>query len=101
MRLVLALLGILLPWLAYGATDVRAIPLLSIPNTNWTSEESAYLRQLHQRGSIKIATKISSAVYMPEADGSNSGFHYNVLKEFALLANIEVEVRLVPWSEYF
>jgi len=77
------------------------IPLLTIEGIAWTEEERAYIRALHQKGSITIATKISSAVYMPQEDGSIRGFHYNVLKEFAELADIAVDIRLVSWSDYF
>lgn len=77
------------------------IPLLSIKDTNWSSEERAYIKALNQKGSIKVATKISTAVYFPHKDGSISGFHYSVLKEFADLANIEIEIKLVTWNDYF
>jgi membrane-bound lytic murein transglycosylase MltF len=77
------------------------IPLLSIKGANWSSEELAYIKQLNQKGSINIATKISSAVYLPNKDGSIAGFHYSVLKEFATLANISIEVKLVTWNDYF
>lgn len=83
------------------ADDHAAIPLLNISGVTWTDEEIQYIRDLHQRGRIAIATKISTAVYQPEPDGSIRGFHYNVFREFANLANIAIDVRLVSWNDYF
>jgi len=77
------------------------IPILEIPGANWTDEEADFLIELHKKGSISIATKISSAVYMPQDDGTIRGFHYNVLKNFADLTNIEIEIKLVTWNDYF
>jgi len=77
------------------------IPLLSIESINWTDEEIAYIRTLNRKGSIKIATKLSDAVYLPRKDKSISGFHYSVLKEFADLAQVEIDVQLVAWQDYF
>lgn len=99
-------------WLAVGLTvlmcsslavaeHVPTIPLLKIPGVTWTDEEIRYIHALHQQGSIKIATKISSAVYLPQPDGSVRGFHYNVFKAFADLADITIDIRLVPWNDYF
>jgi len=83
------------------AANEEVIPLLSIKGAHWTIEESAYIKELNRKGSIKIATKISSAVYLPHKNGSISGFHYNVLKEFADLANIKLDIQLVTWNDYF
>ncbi|MFT5451029.1 MAG: membrane-bound lytic murein transglycosylase MltF [Enterobacterales bacterium] len=77
------------------------IPLLSIEGANWTKEESAYIRLLNKKGSIKVATRIISTVYLPQKDGSITGFHYNVLKEFADLAKIDLDIKLVSWNDYF
>lgn len=92
--------------LACTATEHKAlvetvIPLLSIQGAHWTQEEQDFIRELHKGGSIKIATKISSAVYVPQQDGSISGFHYSVLKEFADLAKINIDIKLVTWDNYF
>jgi len=78
-----------------------AIPLLSIKGVNWSSEEAAYIKALNRKGSIKIATKINSTIYLPQKDGSISGFHYKVLKEFAALTKINIDVQLVTWNDYF
>jgi membrane-bound lytic murein transglycosylase MltF len=77
------------------------IPLLSIKGVDWTNEEVSYIKEMNQKGSIKIATKVSSTVYIPHDDGSYSGFHYNVLKKFTDLAQINIEIELVTWSDYF
>jgi len=77
------------------------IPLLSIEGANWSHEESAYIKELNRKGSIKIATKVSTTVYLPRKDGSIDGFHYNLLKEFAALARINIDIQLVAWSDYF
>jgi membrane-bound lytic murein transglycosylase MltF len=77
------------------------IPLLSIKGVDWTNEEVTYIKEMNQKGSIIIATKISNAVYIPHDDGSYSGFHYSVLKEFTDLAQINIEIKLVTWSDYF
>jgi membrane-bound lytic murein transglycosylase MltF len=77
------------------------IPLLTIKGVNWTSEEVAYIKAMNQKGSIKIATKISSAVYVPHEDGSHSGFHYQVLEEFAKLVKVKIEGKIVTWNDYF
>jgi membrane-bound lytic murein transglycosylase MltF len=77
------------------------IPLLSLEGINWTAQERAYIKALNQKGSIKIATKISKAVYFPTKDGSISGFHYSVLKAFSDLAKIKVDIKLVEWKDYF
>ena len=91
----LSLIGILyLCSLSIIAQDVD-IPLLSIEEANWTKEESDYIMALNKKGSIKIATKISSAVYLPHKNSSNTGFHYSVLKEFADLAKIDIDIKLV------
>jgi membrane-bound lytic murein transglycosylase MltF len=67
----------------------------------WTSEEVSFIKELHQKGSIKIATKISFAIYLPQSDGTITGFHYNVLKEFADLLKIKIHVKLITWNDYF
>ncbi|MEH6446265.1 MAG: transporter substrate-binding domain-containing protein [Oceanospirillaceae bacterium] len=77
------------------------IPLLSIKNANWTSEEVTYIKALNQKGSIKIATKISSAVYVPLENDSHSGFHYSVLKDFTDLLKVDIEIKIVAWNDYF
>jgi membrane-bound lytic murein transglycosylase MltF len=82
------------------ADDVD-IPLLSIEGANWTKEELAYIRLLNKKGSIKVATQISSAVYFPNKEGSITGFQYLVLKEFADLAKIDIDIKLVSWNDYF
>ena len=83
------------------AENAPSIPLLQIPGAAWTDEEERCIQALHQRGRIDIATKISSAVYLPQPDGSIRGFHYNVFKAFADLAGIDIGIRLVPWNDYF
>jgi membrane-bound lytic murein transglycosylase MltF len=74
---------------------------LSIKDANWTSEEVTYIKALNQKGSIKIATKISSAVYVPLENGSHTGFHYSVLKDFTDLLKVDIEIKIVTWNEYF
>lgn len=97
----LALLGLLyLCSSACSAFEID-IPLLSIKNADWTSEEVIYIKAMNQKGSIKIATKISSSVYIPHENGLPTGFHYSVLKEFTDLAKIDIEVKLVSWNDYF
>jgi membrane-bound lytic murein transglycosylase MltF len=99
MKIYLALAGLLFTF-ACSANDA-SIPLLSIKGANWTSEESAYIKALHQQGSLRVATKTSSAVYTLHKDGSITGFHYSVLKEFADLARVSIDIDLVTWDEYF
>ena len=65
------------------------------------SFEKTFIKDLNKKGSIKIATKISSAVYQPQKDGTIKGFHYNVLNEFAKLAKVKIDVKLVSWNDYF
>ncbi len=91
----------LLLHISTSAAREPGIPLLEIEGAGWTNEEIAYIKNLNRIGSIKIATKVSSAVYHPNPDGSISGFHYNVLKEFADLANINIDIKLVGWNDYF
>jgi membrane-bound lytic murein transglycosylase MltF len=83
------------------SANETSIPLLSIKGTTWTAEESAFITALHRKGSLKIATKISSTVYLPQTDGSIKGFHYEVLKEFADLAKVKLDIKLVSWNDYF
>lgn len=83
------------------AESATLIPLLEIKGVNWTAEEFEFIKELNRKGSIKIATKLSSAVYLPQNDGSIKGFHYNVLKEFAGLASVKIDVKLVSWNDYF
>ena len=83
------------------AESVTLIPLLEIKGANWTAEEIKFIQELNKKGSIKIATKISSAVYLPQKDGSIKGFHYSVLKEFADLAKVKIDAKLVSWNDYF
>ncbi len=83
------------------AETVPSIPLLEIKGINWTAEEITFIKRLNKKGSIKIATKISTAVYDPQNDGSIKGFHYNVFKGFSDLAKIKIEVKLVAWNDYF
>ena len=101
MKKRLALLGLLYLLASCCSASETDIPLLAIKGVSWTSEEVAYITALNRKGSIKIATKISSAVYVPHQDGSATGFHYSVLKEFADLAKINIEVELVAWNDYF
>jgi membrane-bound lytic murein transglycosylase MltF len=96
-----ALLGLLYLFSSACLALQVDIPLLSIKGVDWTNEEVAYIKCMNQKGSIKIATKISSAVYIPHDDGSYSGFHYSVLKKFTDLAQINIEIKLVNWSDYF
>ena len=84
-----------------AAEHEPTIPLLAIPGVTWTDEEIRYIHALNQKGHIRIATKISSAVYLPQPDGSIKGFHYNVFKAFADLTEITIDVRLVAWNDYF
>lgn len=84
-----------------AAESNKPIPLLDIQGENWTREEITYIRELNNRGTIEIATKISSAVYLPQSDGTIKGFHYNVLKNFADLAGVEIVINLVTWDDYF
>jgi len=85
-----------------GFTEtIPSIPLLEIKGINWTAEETSFIKGLNKKGSIKIATKISSAVYYPQNDGSIEGFHYNVFKGFADLAKVKIDVKLVVWNDYF
>lgn len=97
----LVLLGLLLLCSSTCLAFQIDIPLLSIEGANWTPEEIAYIKALNQKGSIKIATKISRAVYVPHEDGTHTGFHYSVLTEFANLAMIKIEGELVTWNDYF
>jgi membrane-bound lytic murein transglycosylase MltF len=83
------------------ASNGTIIPLLLIENSTWTAEETTYIEELNKKGSLTIATKISSSVYMPKEDGSVAGFHYSVLKEFTDLMNIDIEIELVKWQDYF
>ncbi|KPA09908.1 murein transglycosylase [Candidatus Magnetomorum sp. HK-1] len=83
------------------AEPLKSIPLLEIKGVNWTSEEITFIKSLNKKGSITIATKISPAVYLPQNDGSITGFHYCVFKEFADLVKIEIIVKLVSWNDYF
>jgi membrane-bound lytic murein transglycosylase MltF len=99
-RINLVLFGLLLCSSTCSAFEVD-IPLLSIEGAHWTQEEIAYIKALNQKGSIKIATKISLAVYVPHEDGSHTGFHYGVLEEFADLAKIKIDGKLVSWNDYF
>ena len=96
-----ALLGLLYICSSACSAPLIDIPLLSIKGADWTSEEVVYIKAMNQKGSIKIATKISSAVYIPYEDGSATGFHYSVLKEFADLAKVNIEIKLVTWNDYF
>jgi len=84
-----------------GAEQISSIPLLETKTTKWTSEEVTFIKNLNKKGSIKIATKKSFSVYWPQQDGSITGFHYCVLKTFADLVKIEIDVKLVPWDLYF
>lgn len=94
-----ALLGLL--YLFACSAFAIDIPLLSIKGADWTREEVAYIKAMNQKGSIKIATKVSSVVYVPHENGPPTGFHYSVLKEFADLAKIKIEIKLVTWNDYF
>jgi membrane-bound lytic murein transglycosylase MltF len=78
-----------------------AIPLLSITGANWSSDEVTFIRALHQKGSLKAATRDSSPVYQRHKDGSTTGFHYNVLKGFTDLTKIALELEIVSWDSYF
>jgi len=101
MQRCFVLAGFLFVSIMAAAANDADIPLLSIKGTSWTSDETTYIKALHQRGSITIATKVSTAIYMPEADGSISGFHYSVMKDFAGLLNISINKKIVSWDEYF
>ncbi|PKG85180.1 hypothetical protein CXF85_06150 [Colwellia sp. 75C3] len=101
MKAYFVLLALLyLPSSSCGAFEID-IPLLAIEGANWTKEEVAYIKAMNQKGSIKVATKISSAVYVPHEDGSHSGFHYKVLEEFANLVGIKIDGKIVTWNDYF
>lgn len=99
MKPLLVLVGMIFS-LACVAKD-NSIPLLSIQGADWTIEETAFIKALHHKGSIQIATKTSSVVYMQHKDDSISGFHYSVLKEFADLTKIDIDIKLVVWNQYF
>jgi len=101
MKPSLVFVGLLYLWAFTCAASEVDIPLLSLKGVSWTSDELAYIKELNRKGSINIATKTSTAVYLPHKDGSISGFHYNVLKEFADLAKIDIDFQLVTWNDYF
>jgi membrane-bound lytic murein transglycosylase MltF len=84
-----------------GAAKDNAIPLLSISAANWSSDEITFIKALHKKGSLKIATRISPPVYQRHKDDSVTGFHYNVLKAFTDLTNINIEIEVVTWEPYF
>lgn len=86
---------------AKSEENTSEIPLLNLNEIHWTNEEKTFIHDLNKKGSIKIATKISEIVYMPQKDGSITGVHYNVLKVFADLAEIKIDVKLVEWSDLF
>lgn len=85
---------------AVAAKD-NAIPLLSISGANWSSDEITFIKALHKKGSLKIATRISTPVYQRHKDDSITGFHYNVLKAFTDLTKINIEIEVVTWEDYF
>lgn len=101
MKAYAALLGLLSLCSSVCSAVEIDIPLLTIKGVNWTSEEVSYIKAMNKKGSINIATKISSAVYVPHKDGSHSGFHYKVLEEFANLAKVKIEGQIVTWNDYF
>ncbi|MFT4940767.1 MAG: membrane-bound lytic murein transglycosylase MltF [Paraglaciecola sp.] len=101
MKIYFVLVTLLLVSLLTKAESETAIPLLSIKHTHWSNEEVAFIKALNRKGSLKIATKLSSAIYMPHKDGSTGGFHCGVLKEFAELAKSNLDIQTVSWDEYF
>ncbi|PKG93164.1 transporter substrate-binding domain-containing protein [Paraglaciecola sp. MB-3u-78] len=84
-----------------GAAKDNAIPLLSISGANWSSDEITFIKALHKKGSLKIATRISPPIYQRHKDDSITGFHYNVLKAFTDLTKINIEIEVVTWEHYF
>ncbi len=101
MKCYLAPVALLLACTVASAAHDASIPLLSMKGANWSAEEGTYIRALHKKGSIRIATKLGATIYMPQQDGSITGFHYQVLNEFAKLAKVRIDIKLVTWSEYF
>jgi membrane-bound lytic murein transglycosylase MltF len=67
-------------------------PLLALDGVTWTAAETDYIHALQRRGQIKIATNRSAI---------DRGFHYNILKVFADLAQIDIDIRLVSRRDYF
>ena len=97
---IIFLFTILVSAFTYSANG-SVIPLLLIKDSTWTPEETAFIKELNNKGSLTIATKISSSIYMPQEDGSVTGFHYSVLKDFAKLMNIDIDINIVKWQDYF
>jgi membrane-bound lytic murein transglycosylase MltF len=84
-----------------AAAQNNAIPLLSLPSTNWSSDEITFIKALHKKGSLKIATRISPPVYQRHKDDSITGFHYNLLKAFTDLTKISIKIEVVTWEHFF
>jgi membrane-bound lytic murein transglycosylase MltF len=81
--------------------SANALPIENISEISLDEKELAYLKKLNEKGSIKVATLVTKDLYLPQPDGTIDGFHYNLLKKFADLINIDIEVEIRPIGDFF
>lgn len=67
---------------------------------NLTDEEDAYLEDLKEAGSLKVAMREFDTVYVIEGN-KIKGLHYSLIRNFADDLGIELDVKLVNFSDYW
>jgi len=67
-----------------------------------TESERDYVAELQATGGLKIATRLSDTVYdIDPTSGAISGFHYHLAKRFTEELNLQLNVKVVKFDDYF
>ena len=86
------------------ASDVETSPdpvtELHVPTPIFTIEEKAYIAQLKKR-TLRVAVDQSKTAYLRHDDGTITGMHYELVSEFAKYIGVELEIVVVPFSDFF
>jgi len=107
LTLLLLLIAIILASCTGTKSDVATenIPIEPIEDETFiikfTETEKEYIEILENRGKLLVAMRQKTNVYDPQEDGQIKGFNYLLAKSFTDFLNIDLEVRIVQFNEYF
>ena len=84
-----------------NTTNENVLDATSPVTTTFTKTEIAYLEKLQAKGTITVATRPNKLTYYVEDKGVITGFHYELLKEFADEYNLNIKVIECGFIDYF
>lgn len=78
-------------------TEVKSF----LTETEFTSEERAYIEGLREKKILVVATRELDSVYEVDENGLVSGFNFLLLEQFANDLSVQLEPVIVNFSDYF